>query len=188
MPHGTGERALESYVALLRAVNVASRNAISMGDLRALVEALGFEDVRTYVQSGNVVFKGAARDHGEVGRTIEDELERRLGLRVAVLLRGGGELAEILAGNPFVSGGTEPARLHVTFLSDVPDPVRVLALDPGRSPPDELRVAGREVYLHCPDGYGRSKLTNAYIERALGVAATTRNWNTVTKLAELAGG
>jgi uncharacterized protein (DUF1697 family) len=188
MPHGTGERALESYVALLRAVNLGAHNKVSMPALRALVEALGFEDVRTYVQSGNVVFKGAARDHGEVGRTIEDELERRLGLRVAVLLRGGGELAEILAGNPFVSGGTEPARLHVTFLSDVPDPVRVLALDPGRSPPDELRVAGREVYLHCPDGYGRSKLTNAYIERALGVAATTRNWNTVTKLAELAGG
>jgi len=177
----------QTSVALLRGVNLGSRNKVSMADLRELFVAVGAEDVATYVQSGNVIFK--SRDRApKLIEAIEKEIRRRLGLDVAVLVRTRAELAKVLAGNPFAKGGNEPATLHVTFLAETPDRARVGKLDPERGGDDEFRVAGREVYLHCPNGYGRSKLTNAYFEKELGVAATTRNWRTVTKLAELAGG
>jgi uncharacterized protein (DUF1697 family) len=91
----------------------------------------------------------------------------------------------VLGGNPFVKGKKDPTKLHVTFLAENPARAKVSKLDPERAEPDEFRVVGRQVYLHCPNGYGRSKLTNAYFEKQLGVPATTRNWRTVTKLGEL---
>ena len=176
---------MTTYVALLRAINLGSRNKVSMADLRTLFGALGFEDVSTYVQSGNVVFRGrgAAAD---VTAAIEDRIRSELGLDVTVLVRTGAQLAKLVDANPFAGRDVDPATLHVTFLAEKPASARVRGLDPARSEPDEFRVAGREVYLRCPNGYGRSKLTNAYFEKGLGVAATTRNWRTVTKLVELA--
>ena len=174
-----------TYVALLRGINLGSRNKVAMADLREVFTAVGVEDVTTYVQSGNVVCKsreGAATLAG----AVEKEIGRRLGLDVTVLVRTKPEVVKVLAGNPFAKRGDEPASLHVTFLGETPDRARVRKLDPERGGSDDFRVAGREVYLHCPNGYGRSKLTNAYFEKELGVAATTRNWKTVTKLAELA--
>ena len=155
-----------------------------MADLRELFDALGAEDVTTYVQSGNVVFtsRAAAR---ELPPVIERRIRSDLGLDVKVLVRTKSELAKVVAGNPFTGGGRDASKLHVTFLAEKPARARVDALDPGVAAPDELRVVGREVYLHCPNGYGRSKLTNAFFEQKLGVAATTRNWRTVSKLAEL---
>jgi uncharacterized protein (DUF1697 family) len=173
------------YVALLRAVNLGSRNKVSMADLRALFAALGFEDVSTYVQSGNVVFRGRGTAASATA-AIEDRLRGQLALDVRVLVRTGAQLAKLVDANPFAAPDVDPASLHVTFLADKPAAARVRGLDPARSEPDEFRVAGRDVYLRCPNGYGRSKLTNAYFEKGLGVAATTRNWRTVTKLAELA--
>jgi uncharacterized protein (DUF1697 family) len=175
-----------TYVALLRGINLGARNKIAMADLRELVAALGAEDVSTYVQSGNVVFR-----HGDsaakLAGAIEKRISRDLGLSVTVLLRTQAQLAKVVAGNPFARGGTEPKALHVTFLATAPDRARARELDPKRSEPDEFRIVGQEVYLHCPNGYGRSKLSNAYFEKQLGAAATTRNWKTVTTLAELAG-
>jgi uncharacterized protein (DUF1697 family) len=156
-----------------------------MPDLRALVATLGAEDVATYVQSGNVIFT-SADGPGKLTDAIEKRVRRDLGLSVIVLLRTRPQLAKVLAGNPFAKDGREPAKLHVTFLAEKPVRARVHELDPQRAEPDEFRVVGKEIYLHCPNGYGRSKLTNAYFEKELGVAATTRNWKTVTKLAELA--
>jgi uncharacterized protein (DUF1697 family) len=173
----------KTYVALLRGINLGSRNRVSMPDLRALVESLGAEDVVTYVQSGNVVFK-STDGADKLSRGIQRRIRRDLGLSVTVLLRTPRQLAKLQAGNPF---GGEPTKLHVTFLAEKPNRARVSRLDPKWAAPDEFRVAGQEVYLRCPNGYGRSKLTNAYFEEQLGVAATTRNWKTVTKLAELAG-
>jgi uncharacterized protein (DUF1697 family) len=176
---------METYVALLRGVNLGARNKVSMPDLRQLFHALEAEDVLTYVQSGNVVFKSPA-EAAELVSAIEDRINRDLGLEVIVLLRTSGELEQVLARNPFAKSGREPTQLHVTFLAETPSPERVRALDPSRSEPDEHHVAGREVYLHTPNGYGRSKLSNAYFEKQLGVSATTRNWKTVRALAELA--
>jgi uncharacterized protein (DUF1697 family) len=176
-----------TYVALLRGVNLGARNKVSMSDLRDLFAGLGAEDVSTYVQSGNVVFTSRERPKALIP-AIETRLERDLGVGVTVLLRTQAELGSVVSGNPFGNGKYDPGKLHVTFLADRPEPARVRRLDPTRSKPDEFRVAGKEVYLHCPHGYGRSKLTNAFFEKHLGVAATTRNWKTVTKLADLAAG
>ncbi len=180
------QRAPQTYVALLRGINLGSRNKVSMADLRTLFLALGAEDVATYVQSGNVVFKSRARSPAELTHAIEERIGRDLGVSVTVLVRTARELVSVLADNPFADNGREVASLHVTFLADRPDPVRVRDLEAKRFQPDEFRVVGREVYLHCPNGYGRSKLSNAYLEKVLGVVATTRNWKTVTKVAELA--
>jgi uncharacterized protein (DUF1697 family) len=177
-------KALRSYAALLRGVNLGSHNKVSMADLRALFEALGHEDVATYVQSGNVVFK-ARGDAASVNRAIERRIKRELGLDVAVVLRSKAQLARIAAGNPFAGKEREPTRLHVTFLAETPPRAAVRELNAGDFSPDALHVKGQEVYLHTPQGYGRTKLNGAFFEKQLGVVATTRNWRTVTKLAEL---
>ena len=177
---------MQTYVALLRGINLGSRNKVAMADLRALFEAIGAEDVTTYVQSGNVVFRSSAGAK-TLAPAIEKRIRRDLGLDVTVVLRTAAQLARVVDGNPFGTSGADSA-LHVTFLAAKPARAGVGALDPERSPPDEFRLSGQEVYLHCPNGYGRSKLTNAYFEKQLGVAATTRNWRSVTKLAELARG
>ena len=184
MPRGNKAGGLKTYVALLRGINLGARNKVSMPDLRALFERLGAEDVVTYVQSGNVVFR-SGDEPGKLTNAIEKRIGRDLGLSVTVLLRTREQLAKAFAGNPFLNDKREPTKLHVTFLSAKPDPARVRKLDPERAEPDEFRLVGEEIYLHCPNGYGKSKLTNAYFEKQLGVAATTRNWKTVTKLTEL---
>jgi uncharacterized protein (DUF1697 family) len=186
MPRGGRAGAPETYVALLRGINLGARNKVAMPDLRALFGALGAQDVSTYVQSGNVVFK-SPEGPAELRAAAEEHIKRDLGLDVTVLLRTRTELAAIVADNPFARDEREPTTLHVTFLAEAPDAERARELDPTASDPDEFRIVGRDVYLHCPNGYGRSKLSNAFFERRLGVAATTRNWRTVTTLAELSG-
>jgi uncharacterized protein (DUF1697 family) len=187
MPGRRRQGAKRRYVALLRGINLGARNKVAMADLRALFEALGAEDVSTYVQSGNVVFTSCAGATELTGR-IEQRIRADLGLDVKVLVRTQSELAKVAAGNPFGGGDRDVTKLHVTFLAEKPDRPRVRGLDQDLAAPDELRVVGREVYLHCPNGYGRSKLTNAFFEKTFGVPATTRNWRTVSKLAELSAG
>jgi len=175
---------MRTYVALLRGINLGSHNKVPMADLRALFDGLGAEDVETYVQSGNVVFKSA--DGAEkLTRAIERRIQRDLGLSVTVIVLTRPQLTKVLDGNPFAKGKKDPAKLHVTFVAEKPARAKVSKLDPERGEPDEFRVVGSQIYLHCPNGYGRTKLTNAYFEKQLGVAATTRNWKTVTKLGEL---
>ena len=176
----------KTFLALLRGVNLAGRNRVSMPELRSALESLGLEDVVTYIQSGNVVFRsGSAGGRQKLPAAIEGAIAERFGIDVIVMLRTPAELAKVAAGNPFLHGGADPARLHVVFLSGKPAANAAAQLDPERSPPDEFRLEGREVYLHLPNGYGRSKLTVDYFERALGVAGTARNWRTVTKLVAL---
>jgi len=176
---------MQTYAALLRGVNLGGRNKVSMADLRELFAALGADDVVTYVQSGNVVFKSGV-GRAELRRAIERRIRRDLGLDVTVVLRTKAELAKLVGGNPFAGSGRE-SKLHVTFLGETPDRARVRELERAAGESEEFRVVGKHVFLHLPGGYGRSKLSNAFFEKQLGVAATTRNWRTVTKLAELAG-
>ena len=171
-----------AYVAMLRGVNVGGKNKIKMPDLQALFVALGHQDVVTYIQSGNVVFKGPAAQ----ASAIEKRIKRDLGLDIAVVLRTKAELAKVIAANPFVRAGADLAKLHVTFLAEKADADLVYRLERHCSPTEEFDVRGREVYLHCPDGLGRTKLTNAFQVRRPEITATTRNWNTVNKLLELA--
>jgi uncharacterized protein (DUF1697 family) len=177
---------MATYVALLRGINLGGRNRVSMPELRELFVALGSEDVETYVQSGNVVFVSSARSAAKLTTAIEERIAGDLGLEVTVILRTRSQLAKLLAGNPFAKREKDPVKLHVTFLAARPAAARVRELDAKYGEPDGFRVVGHDVYLHTPGGYGRSKLSNAYFERRLGVPATTRNWKTVTALAELA--
>jgi len=178
---------MTTYAALLRGINLGSHAKIRMPDLKRLFLDLGHADVQTYLQSGNVVFTSTGKDASRLAGEIERRITRDLGLAVPVLLRTGPELADVVAKNPFLREQADPATLHVTFLADEPDGERLASLDPAAYAPDAFAVAGREVYLHCPHGYGRTKLNNTFFERRLGVVTTTRNWKTVTKLRELTG-
>ena len=174
------------FVALLRGINVGGRNVLPMRELSSMCVELGCREVQTYIQSGNVVFRASP----ELARRFPEELatliERRTRLRVPVVLRSATELAAITRSNPFIRTGADPGTLHVMFLADEPGPGAVAALDPERSPPDRFVVAAREIYLHCPNGVARSKLTNQYFDTRLGTVSTSRNWRTVLKLAEMA--
>lgn len=174
---------MRTYAALLRGVNVG-RNKLAMTDLRSLLTDLGGQDVRTYLQSGNAVFGHATTDLAHLARAVEDGLAGS-GVSSKVLLRTGEELADVLAGNPYLSREPDPVKLHVTFLAEAPDAERVEQLPTPAGETAVFHLAGKEVYLHCPDGYGRTKLTNSFFESRLGVVATTRNWRTVTALTEL---
>ena len=172
---------MPSYIALLRGVNVGG-NTLRMERLRALCEELGLKDVRTYVQSGNVVFSAA-----HWARAIAQVLEGEARLPVSVIVRSSADMARIIASNPFLNEkGIDTKRLHVTFLEKTPAKSAIKALDTLPSGTDRFVHVGEEVYVYCPNGYGNTKLSNTAFEKALAVRATTRNWNTVNKLCEMA--
>jgi uncharacterized protein (DUF1697 family) len=171
---------------MLRGINVSGQKKITIGELQALFVDLGYTNVTTYIQSGNVVFQSSLTSASGLLGAIEKRIGEDLGLSVTVLIRTEDELADVVDSSPFLRRGADPAKLHVTFLAEAPDRARLDGIDIQNVGRDEFRVLGREIYLNCPQGYGRSKLNNAFWERRLGVAATTRNWNTVTKLLRLA--
>lgn len=171
------------YVALLRAVNVAGRK-VPMKELRARFEALGHENVTTYIQSGNVVFDSAAKPP-KLAAELEAEIQATFGLRTPVVIRTRPELAEVVRANPYLKTGADVARLYVMFLGDRPATAAVRSLDPERSTPDEFTVVRKEIFIHAPNGVGRSKLTIDWFEQHLGTVATNRNWNTVNQLLDL---
>jgi uncharacterized protein (DUF1697 family) len=174
-------------ISMLRGVNVGGHNKIKMDALRELYESLKLRDAQTYVQSGNVVFRTKEQDLVKLAKRIEDTIERSLGFRPNVILRTPAELRNVIAGNPFAGrDGIEPNKLLVTFLADHPGQEardKVLAI---KTDPEELRLEGREIYVYFPTGMGRSKLQMGGIERILKVPGTGRNWNSVTKLLEIA--
>jgi uncharacterized protein (DUF1697 family) len=176
---------MATFVALLRGINVGGKTIVSMPELKSLFSSMGFEEVSTYIQSGNVVFNSPEDEGQGLAPGIEERIADAFGVNITVLLRTPAELAEIAGSNPFLGREADLTKLHVVFLSGPPAPDAVGELDPRRSPPDEFSVRGREIYLHLPNGAGRSKLTIDYFEKRLGVRATARNWKTLTKLVEL---
>ena len=179
---------MTTYAALLRGVNVGG-NLLKMDRLRLICAELGLENVRTYVQSGNIVFAAARGNASHWAGVLESRLSGESRLPVAVLVRTGAQIERIVAGNPFLKEkGIDPARLHVTFLRQAPAKSAIGKLDALAAGADRFRCAGTEIYLHCPDGYVRSKLSNNALEKALAIPATTRNWNTVRTLHEMLAG
>jgi uncharacterized protein (DUF1697 family) len=174
-----------TFVALLRGINVGGKNKVPMAQLKSSLASLGYEDVVTYIQSGNVVFRSPVGDARKVAATIEKRIAEEFEVPASVLIRTPAELRAVEKQNPFLKAGVDASKLHVVFLDRSPKKSAVTDLDPGRSPPDEFEVRGGEIYLHLPNGAGRSKLTIDYFERRLGVRGTTRNWRTLTKLIEL---
>jgi uncharacterized protein (DUF1697 family) len=177
---------MPTYVALLRGVNVGGARKLPMKELVPTMAALGLEDVVTYIQSGNAVFSAPAGGRAQLTNRVEAAIEERFGLDVTVMLRTPAELAGLAKANRFYDARADVSKLHVVFLDRKPAKAAIAKLDPDRSPPDEFDVAGTEIFLRFPNGYGRTKLGGEYFERVLGVRATARNWRTVTKLLELA--
>jgi uncharacterized protein (DUF1697 family) len=171
-----------TFVALLRGINVGGNNKLPMKDLVGLFDRAGCARTRHYIQSGNVVFEAAPALAAKIPVVVQAAIEKGFGLRVPVVVRSEKELRAVVAANPFLDAGADPDALHVMFLADQPSKTAVAALDPDRSPPDRFVVKGREIYLACPNGVGRTKLTNAWFDTKLGTTSTSRNWRTVLKL------
>jgi uncharacterized protein (DUF1697 family) len=177
---------MTNFIALLRAVNLPSHGKVAMSDLRDLATELGLADARTLIQSGNLVFSDG-RKSGELERLLETEAEKRLGLRTDFHVRSAAEWKALIAHNPFPDEAErDPGHLIVMCLKDAPESKDVEALQAAIKGRETVRAHGRQAYLVYPDGSGRSKLTNALIEKKLRTRGTGRNWNTVLKLAALA--
>jgi uncharacterized protein (DUF1697 family) len=172
-----------TYVALLRGINVGGHSRIAMADLRALLAGLGYRDVRTHLQSGNVVFRAPMAGTEELQEAIEARLAAELDLSVPVLVRTGEEFLDVVAGNPLATD--DPRRLLVLFLSAPIDPARLTGIDPARYAPERFVVGRSEIYVYCADGIIESQLLKVFTDARLGAAVTARNWNTVVRLAAL---
>jgi uncharacterized protein (DUF1697 family) len=177
---------MTSYLALLRGINVSGRNSIRMAALRDSLLRLGFRDVQTYLQSGNVVFRTAKTDEATLAATIEVAIAEDFGHAVAVLVMSMKDLSQVANSNFLVpKTGGEETLFHCTFLFQpvAPDVFQSLTLPAAAG--ERAVLIGGAILLHCPHGYGKTKLNNNFFERVLGVAATTRNWRTVLALQAL---
>jgi uncharacterized protein (DUF1697 family) len=172
-------------IVLLRGINLAGRNRIAMPDLREALAGAGFEDVQTYVQSGNVVLTSKVKPE-QTARRCEKLINERYGLDVKVVVRTRDELARVVENDPLADVAKDPKRYQVSFLDDEIDDEAVRRLEAVRAEPERLVVDGREIYAWHPAGVARSKLWALLAGKGLGVTATARNWTTVTKLLELA--
>jgi uncharacterized protein (DUF1697 family) len=172
-------------IALLRGINVGTAKRVAMGDLRTLLGEAGYGDVRTHLQSGNVLLD--ARVSGDrLARALEQLLAERLGMTIAVIVRTRDELADVVAHNPLGDVADDPRRHQVSFLSAAPDPAVVERIEQAVVAPERIAFHGREIYVWHANGIQNSPAAKLLADRRLGVTATTRNWNTVTKLLELA--
>jgi uncharacterized protein (DUF1697 family) len=198
------ESNVKTYISLLRGINVSGKCRVRMPELRRIYETLNLVNIETYIQSGNVIFDSSQSEPATLIKTIEVEIERTLGISIRVLMRDLNRFQYIIAKNPFTNKRKEnPEKLHVTFLSFAPteDGMKNLPAANGAGlstdqlvnafemkvgSADEFKVIDEEVYLYCPNGYGRTKYSNSFFEKKLNISATTRNWKTVNVLFEMA--
>jgi len=174
---------METYFAFLRGINVSGQKMIKMEDLAKTLTELHFSNIRTYIQSGNIIFQHDKTELLLLAEKIAGKISEHFGFEVPVVIRTFAELDDLSKKNPFLlMGNKDVSKLHVTLLAEEPDPEKVIKI--GKEPylPDEFLVSGKEVYLFCPNGYGRTKLTNTFFENKLKTTATTRNWKTIQAL------
>jgi uncharacterized protein (DUF1697 family) len=178
------------FISILRGINVGGNKKILMPELKTMYEALGFSDVTTYIQSGNVVFNSRDKfSDQEISSIISQGIVQKFHFEVPVIVRTIEDLQNVLHTNPFPKDKSLLLeKMHVTFLAEQPQDARLETILQFDFLPDKFTVIGKEVYLYCPGGYGETKLSNTFFENKLKVTATTRNWNTVNKLMEIATG
>jgi uncharacterized protein (DUF1697 family) len=178
---------MTSYIALLRGINVGGNKMVAMAGLRTAFEALGFTGVKTLLQSGNVVFTGAAKSAPALEAKLEKEIGQRIGFTPDFHVRTAAEWRAVIEGNPFAEEAAKtPGLLLVTFFKAPLDRSKVKALQAAIQGPEIAHADGRHLYMTFPEGIGRSKAP-LLLDKILGVRGTARNWNTVTKLATLVG-
>ena len=179
---------METYISILRGINVGGQKKIRMADLKTLYERLKFKEITTYIQSGNVIFNtDKSLPRQEISKRIEEKITEKYNFIVPVIIRTKSEMVKTFSDNPFLDRkDINPERLHVTFLAGLPKQADKKRIEKLEFPPDEFIIDGKEIYLHCPNGYGKTKLSNNFFENRLNVTATTRNWRTISILVSLA--
>jgi len=178
---------MQTFISILRGINVSGQKKILMTELKALYESLKLKDVTTYIQSGNVLFKSEKNlSDLELAAKIEKAIYKKYDFEVPVIIRNKDEIKKIISVNPFLKEeNSEAKRLYITFLSQAPAKENIESIQGFDFSPDKFSIIGKEVYLYISNGYGETKLSNNFFEKKLKVNATTRNWNTVQKLLEL---
>lgn len=179
---------MQTFISILRGINVSGQKKILMTELKGLYEKLGYKDIETYIQSGNVIFRSPRKENDQVvARKITQVIFDHHKFEVPVLVRTLEEMKKILTVNPFLrEAEINIEKLHITFLSETPGQSDMESIKRHDYPPDKFILIGKEVFLYCPVSYGETKLSNKFFENKLKVSATTRNWKTVNKLYEIA--
>ncbi|MGH2574654.1 MAG: DUF1697 domain-containing protein [Ignavibacteria bacterium] len=171
------------YTAFLRGINVSGQKLIKMEDLKKIFLSMGFKNVQTYIQSGNVVFDTSGLNHDVLHKRIEKELNKSLGYGVVTILRTITEIERIINNNPFKKEKIEgETKFYVTMLAEKPTSKQKKELESFKDNVDKFKIINREVYILCYKGYGKSVFSNNFIEKKLGMPATSRNWNTINKI------
>lgn len=175
---------MKTYIAIIRGINVSGKHKVPMAELRPLCESLGWKNVRTYIQSGNVIFETDKPEN--LALKLEDLIAENFGFRVPGIMRSAAEIAAVVSKNPFAEmTDFDPEKLYVTFLAEAPQPDKLEAIKAFTFEPEMYTILGQEVYVYCFNGYGNTKLENLFFEKKLKVTCTTRNWRTVNKLVEM---
>ena len=178
---------MTTYISILRGINVSGQRMIKMDALRKLYMDLKFENVQTYIQSGNVIFQSKETDSKNLEKKIAQEIFKTFSFEVPVIVMDIRELKSVVKNNPFLDDkAKDHAFLHVTFLSAEPEKEKFDKLPKEQYLPDEFELVGKAIYLYCPNGYGNTKLTNSFFESKLKVVSTTRNWKTTNELLNIA--
>jgi uncharacterized protein (DUF1697 family) len=171
------------YIALLRGINVSGKKKIKMADLRSHLEELNFQNIKTYIQSGNILFKSDETDQSVLEQQIKDKIEEKYGFDVPVMVKLATDFQHVIDNNPFAKDETNDIKcMHITFLGSLPTQEQVDHLATYSYPSEEYVLENKDIYFYAPNGYGRAKMNNNFFEKKLKVRATTRNWKTVNKL------
>lgn len=172
---------MTTYLSILRGINVSGQKMIKMPDLKALYENMGFKNVSTYIQSGNVIFEN--KEDNELSKKIEKKIFEKYDFHVPIIIRSTKEIETTINENTFLKKkNIELDKLHVTFLEDIPLKENIEKIKDVKFEPDRFYISGKTVYLYCPNGYGKTKLNNTFFENKLKVNATTRNWKTINEV------
>ena len=175
---------MQTYISMLRGINVSGHKTIKMEALRNLYTRLNFKNVQTYIQSGNVIFQSQETKPADLQQKIAHKILEEFGFEVPVMVKQKADFENNIQQNPFPN--EDLSKVHVTFLSEIPHPENCLKITTLNYTPDKIEVLGNTVYLFCPEGYGKTKLNNTFLESKLKVIATTRNWKTINELFNIA--
>jgi len=176
---------MQTYIALLRGINVSGQKKINMNELLSYMEEVGLKDTKTYIQSGNLIFNSELRSQ-ELKNLIQNKIEKEYNFFVPVLIFTKNETDLIIEQNPYIKPHVDIKFIYVTFLTEKPSNESTEEIKDYKKSNDEFIIRGKVIYIYCPGGYGRTKLTNNFFEKKLNVTATTRNWKTTLKFKEIA--
>ena len=175
---------MTKHISILRGINVGGHRKILMADLKALYTKLGYKNIVSYIQSGNVIFEAKEKNQTKIEEKIYNAIKKNYGFEVPVVVRSAEEIAQIISNNPFTKKSEEES-LHLTFLKEIPKEENLEKIKTFDYAPDKFKIVGKDVFIHCIGKYNKTKLANNFFEKILKVGATTRNWKTVNKLLEL---